>query len=229
VLRLHLPLTRQLMLVLTICAASSACSRSEPNASVEAVQLGTVTVSVPRVTCLAERQNSQTGVARQKSNDVGFVFYLPSLERCDGPRSAEEFHENRVLVTVRPSVPDTAGRHPYADVDGALERLAGVSFVAVPTTDLYGLSCLPLPAGQRLQQCVGTRPNGERFLISVPRPPFGVGMTFPSAQTTYYSSEFGGVQVLWRVHVKHIGNWRQIDAHAWEQLRSWAATSPAAR
>jgi hypothetical protein len=215
-----------------MCAASSACSRAIPESpTVDELQLGDVTLSVPGVDCLESgkrRQSSQSAATvRRKVDSVGFVFYLPYLERCDGPRSTDELHEDRVLITVQASIPDHAGRHPHADIDGALERLAGVAFLSGPTTNLDGLNCLPLPPIRRVQECMGTRGNGERFLISVPRPPHEDWVKFPSAQTTYFSKELGGVQVLWRVHVKHISKWRQIDARAWEMLRSWAVTSQA--
>jgi hypothetical protein len=215
---------------LVMCAASSACSRAIPELpTVDDLHLAGVTLSIPRVNCLDpvdQRQSTQPkATVRRRVDSVGFVFYLPSLERCDGPRSTENFHEDRVLFTVQASIPDQAGRQPHADIDGALERLAGVTFVPGPTTDLDGLTCFPLPPNRRVQQCMGIRGNGERFLISVPRAPHEDWMKFPSAQTSYFSRELGGVQILWRVHVKHISKWRQIDAHAWEMLRSWEATS----
>lgn len=213
--------------VLVACAVSCACTVATPDSpAVDELQLAGATVSVPRVVCPQShegRASSQPkNTARRKVHSAGFVFYLPSLERCDGPLSAEEFHEDRVLFTVEASVPGQDGRHPHADIEGELERLAGVSYTPGQTTELEGLTCFPLPPNRRVQECMGTRENGERFLISVPRPPHEDWMRFPIAQTTYFSRELGGVQVLWRVHVKHIGEWRQIDAHAWQMLRSWA-------
>jgi hypothetical protein len=217
----------QLLLVLAICAASSGCGRATP--TVDDLELGDITIAVPRVACLEsveERLSSESKAAvHRKVESVGFVFYLPSLDRCDGRRSADDFNEDRVQFSVQSSTPDQAGHHPHADIDGALKRLEGVALVAGPATDIDGLACFPMLPDHREQECMGISATGERFLISVRRSPYEDWVKFPLAQTTYFSKEFGGVQILWRVHAKHIGKWRQIEAHAWNMLKSWAVVS----
>ena len=217
----------RILLVLAISAASSACGRATP--TVDDLELGEVTIAVPRTACLEsveERLSSDSKpTVHRKAESVGFVFYLPSLDRCDGRHSAEDFNEDRVQFSVQSSIPNPAGHHANSDVDGALKRLEGAGLIVGTTTEMDGLACYSIPANHREQECVGISATGERFLISVLRPPYEDWVKFPLAQTTYFSKEFGGVQILWRVHAKHIGKWRQIEAHGWKMLKSWAVAS----
>jgi hypothetical protein len=155
---------------------------------------------------------------------IGFDFFMPDFGGYTPDNYRQPFHQDRVqVVYLEPVEPRIDGRPPrYADIDGAISRLEGVSLVADKFDVMHGMRCFgsPVPGGSR-RTCVGERFNGERMLLDIYLPPYDPGITNPIMQATYYTSLYGGMEVTWRVHMKHFSRWLEIDQQLWKFVDSW--------
>lgn len=159
---------------------------------------------------------------------VGFSFFLPGFTGYSRENFRREFDESRVGVIsishagMFAAQPGAAGQHP-ANMLGRL--ISSGQIDPTDSTTVHGLRCYPLAKPQApgswesVHECfgVGGGKSGHEVRISVTVPPYPRHVQLAS----YFAPHHGGINVLWRTHVRNLARWAEIDQQVWRFLNAW--------
>ncbi|MDO8699672.1 MAG: hypothetical protein Q7J75_04530 [Rhodoferax sp.] len=93
-----------------------------------------------------------------------------------------------------------------------------------------GLHCFERrPNEKENQTCYGLRDaaSGEYILLDITVPPYEDWIKYPHMQAKYFSPKYGGVEILWRAHMKNFSRWQDIDSQIWKFIEAWNISPPA--
>ncbi|OYU43112.1 MAG: hypothetical protein CFE44_20185, partial [Burkholderiales bacterium PBB4] len=164
-----------------------------------------------------------------KSGNMGFVMHLPDYEGYRPDNYLREFDEDEVLVYQIQPAPmssmeaDAAGTYP----PNAFKRLSSGEhrfFDPEKFEDKHGLRCYDVTLGDNKRQfCYGRRNSEleEYLILNVLVPPYGDWIAYPLMSTNYFTPRYGGLEIAWRAHAKHLQHWREIDAQIWKYIEAW--------
>lgn len=162
---------------------------------------------------------------------VGFQMFFPDFGGYTPDNYQDQFDEDIVnVVEVVPTSLDEAEMDvPGLHIPNVLKRLRDDPrpLISASYEEKFGLRCheiLRVPEGVgRKQYCFGQRDidNDEYLLLEIVVPPFEYWMKSPQMQAKYFSKKYGGIQIAWRTHVKHLKDWHRIDQQIWTYIDAW--------
>jgi hypothetical protein len=164
-----------------------------------------------------------------KSNNAGFVMHLPDYEGYRPDNYLNKFDEDEVFVyQIQPASmssmeADGAGTYPpnsFKRMSSGKHRL----FDPEKFEEKHGLRCYDVNLGTNKRQfCYGRRKSEfeEYLILNVLVPPYGDWIAYPLMSTNYFTPRYGGLEIAWRAHAKHIQHWQAIDAQIWKYIDAW--------
>eukprot|EP01030_Chromulinospumella_sphaerica_P003943 gene3943-3857_t len=69
----------------------------------------------------------------------------------------------------------------------------------------------------------------QRLDDLVEEPDVDSWLPYPSMFAYYYTPEYGGLYITWRVSPKHLAHWKEIDTFVWRALKEWTIVNPYAQ
>lgn len=163
------------------------------------------------------------------SKSAGFHMQMPDFSGFTYENYLKEFDEDTVLVwEISPASmdavkPGATGSYP-PNVFNRIMTKPSQRFDLEKYEEKFGLRCFKeLQDPDNRYTCWGARGSDldEMILLRVSMPPHPDWMSNPSMQTLYFSPKYGGLEVGWRAHVKHLPRWREIDAQIWKYIDQW--------
>lgn len=165
---------------------------------------------------------------------IGFEFFMPDFSGYTPDNHQNDFREDRVNVIYVRSVgmgqeqPGAVGRYPPNMYQRMTTSIAGLD--ASKYAEKYGLRCFNLPPLHTDKRtCYGLRDAalGEYILLDITVPPYEDWIKYPHMQAEYFSPKYGGVEILWRAHMKNFARWQDIDSQIWKFIEAWNISQPA--
>lgn len=164
-------------------------------------------------------------------DSLAFSIFLPEFEGYRPEDYLTEFNENEVkIISIEPAPisiaePDAAGSYP----PNVIKRLLDGMVDPNKFEDKYGLRCYESNGNKDpeapidFMYCYGLSDAtlGEFILLKVPMPPFKDWVKFPIIQVHYFTKRYGGLDVIWRTHVKNFSRWQEIEQHIWKSIEKW--------
>ena len=177
---------------------------------------------------IKEKQNTKSKSTGWEGLDL-FDFFLPDF----GGYTIERWRDwdNTAIVEVVSVVPAKDwGFHPSNAVEFEANQFKNKPSSLIDLDkyrDMYGLRCYEQHILKNRMFCYrehgGKNHDGIRIYVDVPygnlTPPN------PQMQAEYFSSRYGGIEVLWRTNVKNLSRWQEIDDHIWDLLTTWNTAS----
>jgi hypothetical protein len=167
-----------------------------------------------------------------KGGQIGFEMFMPDFSGYTPENYEVEFHQDKVEIGwVMPSdpkqmKPGAPGRH----VPNMLSRLAESTIDLNLYEEKFGLKCYePKPRPSETLLCYGIRDasTGEQIYLRIMHPTSGnTFVTNPQMQARYFSSKYGGTEILWSAHMKHFEHWQKIDQQIWNYIDQWNLVKP---
>jgi hypothetical protein len=161
-------------------------------------------------------------------SQVGFQFFMPDFSGYTPENYQTEFHEDLVSVLyvryegMGAEQPGAPGAYP----PNGFANLTRLPRVIEPDNYIeeYGLRCYPSPSDVAFQTCFGK--SGTEF-ISLRRmpPPYESWVKYPLMQARYFTPKYGGIEIVWRAHMKHFPKWAEIDQQIWKFIDDWNIAS----
>ena len=162
---------------------------------------------------------------------LAFYFFMPDFSGFTPQNYDKEFHEDRVYVLIeavglgqeKPTVPGGYPENMYQRL------LSGETTIDVSSRKiLYDLECYrrmqkKLENDPDRRSCYGVRNDSSGRLIQLnamitPHPDW---VQYPLMQAAYFSPDHGGVELIWRTHMKNFSRWKEIDQQIWRWLDEW--------
>lgn len=168
-----------------------------------------------------------------KGGLIGFEFFMPDFSGYTPYNYESEFHEDRVQVVYVEHVgmgaeqPGASGYFP----PNMFQRITtGVGSINQERyEERFGLRCYEKrPNDMDNQVCYGVRDAtvGEFILLDITVPPYNISTRYPHMQARYFSPRYGGMNIVWRSHMKHFERWRDIDVQIWKFIDAWNIAKP---
>lgn len=160
---------------------------------------------------------------------AGFMMHMPDFGGFTYENYLKEFDEDMVEIwQIAPASmdvmkPGAVGRYP----PNMFERITTKPYQRFDPEiyeEKFGLRCSKNTGDpDNKHTCWGIRDSNlkEMMLLDVSMPPNPNWMSFPLMKTIYFSPQYGGVEIGWRAHVKHLPRWREIDAQIWKYIDHW--------
>lgn len=156
--------------------------------------------------------------------EIGFQFFMPDYSGYTPENYMVEFHEDIVnVVYVRyegmgAEQPGAPGPYP----PNGFKNLTRPPRVIDPDNYIeeYGLRCYPSPSHVVFQTCFGVS-GGEFISLRRMPPPYGDWVKYPLMQARYFTPKYGGMEIVWRAHMKHFPKWAEIDQQIWKFIDEW--------
>lgn len=155
--------------------------------------------------------------------------YIPTTLMDEKIYNAKYFNEDEIkIINIQPrpmsyAEPDAAGSYPPNMIKRALEGYALNQY-----EEKAGLKCYnykgngPNSATNR-QVCYGLRDAklDEYILLDVDIPPYQPWVKYPMVRTTYFTKQYGGLEITWWSHAKYFNRWHDIDHQIWQYIDEW--------
>jgi hypothetical protein len=167
------------------------------------------------------------------AQELAFSLFLPDFEGYTPDNYKSEFDENEIKILSIDSAPmsyaesGAAGSYP----PNAFKRISDGLVDTTKYTEKYGLRCYSftknIPEGSGYSEfCYGLRDAklGEYILLDVFVPPYPDWMRNPFMRTTYFTKQYGGLEISWRTNAKNFSRWQEIDQQIWQHLEEWNLT-----
>lgn len=162
---------------------------------------------------------------------LAFIFFMPDFSGFTPQNYDKEFHEDRVYVLIEAvglgqEKPGAPGGYP----ENMYQRLlSGGTTIDVSSREMpYGLKCYrrmqkKLESDPDRQSCYGVRNDSSGRLIQLNAmiPPHPDWVQYPLMQAAYFSPDHGGVELIWRTHMKNFPRWKEIDQQIWRWIGEW--------
>jgi len=177
-------------------------------------------------------------------SDVGFTFFMPDFigwtpDTANGKLSLyDPDWVNGVRIEYRglgEEKPDAPGPYP-PNVEARMKKSVtdGSSMLFGMVHDLTCYASLTRPHDKPGvvevgdgKSCIGVGSYGNPVFLKIYLPPFSSPATrYPHIFAYYYTPEYGGLYITWRVSTKHVARWREIDAFVWRALKEWVIVNP---
>lgn len=153
---------------------------------------------------------------------------MPDFRGYTPDNYLKDFDEDRILVSYIAPAPMSSMEpgSPGYFAPNSLARLKGSVFIPNPDSyeEKFELQCFEqLPDRKNHQTCFGERRSTvkEHLILNIMPPPHESWVKFPTMDTTYFSPKYGGIDVSWRAHMKHLPHWREIDEQVWKYIDAW--------
>jgi hypothetical protein len=160
---------------------------------------------------------------------VGFQFFMPDFSGYTPENYEKEFDEEKVDVVyleykgMGPEQPKAAGAYP----PNVFQRVIVDSepiFDAQKFEDKFGLRCYEPRLNNDVDPiCYGKRDNkhDEYIILEIMKPPYEKWVKYPLMQARYFTPQYGGMEIVWRAHMKHFPKWHEIDSQIWKFIDAW--------
>ena len=159
---------------------------------------------------------------------IGFEFFMPNFSGYTPENYQDEFHEDIVRVIHVKAVgmgaekPGASGYYP----PNIFEWMTSIPRYIEPdqVQERFGLRCYPNPpASKERQECFGLSLRGadEHIALWLMNPLHQSGINYPHMQAVYFSTKYGGIEVIWRTHIKNFSRWQDIDSQIWKFIDAW--------
>lgn len=157
-------------------------------------------------------------------NQIGWVFFMPDFSGYTPDNYETEFHEDMVEVVqvayqgMGAEQPGAPGAYP----PNGFKNLTRQPQVIDPDKyiEAYGLRCYPAPTDIAFQTCFGMS-GGEFISLRRMPPPYESWVKYPLLQARYFTPKYGGMEIVWRAHMKHFSKWAEIDQQIWKFIDDW--------
>ena len=180
--------------------------------------------------------------------DVGFAFFMPDFvgwtpDTANGilnPNDPDWVAGIRIEYRgLGEELPDAPGFYP-PNVEARMKKYVAEGSSKV-FGKVHGLTCYTsltrpynqpgvVETGDR-KSCIGVGAYGHPVFLKIHLPPFNKDswLPYPSMFAYYYTPEYGGLYITWRVSPKHLAHWKEIDAFVWRALKEWTIVNPYAQ
>lgn len=161
---------------------------------------------------------------------LAFYFFMPDFSGFTPQNYDKEFHEDRVYVLIEAvglgqEKPGAPGGYPENTYQRAMTGETGLDFGSKEL--LHGAECYryryrdPQQGDDRI--CYGIRNDvtGNRIDFNIKQPPYPAWVRYPIVQAAYFSTDHGGVYLMWRTHMKNFPRWKEIDQQIWRWIGEW--------
>jgi hypothetical protein len=158
-----------------------------------------------------------------------FNFYMPDFKGYTKNNYDKNFDDEAVnVVSIRfvgmgAEQPDAPGFYP-PNVFKRIVESPNPRFNLEKYENKFGLRCYETINNEDIgNECYGLRDsiNNEFILLKMKMPPYESWVKSPQMQANYFTPQYGGLEIIWRTHVKHFSRWQEIDSQIWKFMADW--------
>lgn len=157
-----------------------------------------------------------------------FSMFMPDFGGFTPDNYMTQFNEDEIkIVNIQPRPmsyvePDAPSTYP----PNVFKRMLDIIDVN-KYEEKYGLRCYDnksIPARMSPRQiCYGIRDQklGEYIMIHLDVKPYGQFDFNPMMKTTYFTKQYGGLEITYWTHAKNFNRWQEIDRQIWQHIADW--------
>lgn len=167
----------------------------------------------------------QSRIPKMKS--LGFQMFFPDFSGYTRENYKDEFHPDRINVTVVEPVPKKEYLNNPAAYDApevVIKRLGDVGLIDLDRRESrYGIVCYRNKISKHESYvCSGNRVKGEAAIIEVDEyPQSGDWPPNPRVRVRYFTQQFGGMRIRFDFSRMYIERWQDVDEAVWNKIQTW--------